>query len=129
MMREKVCRHSVPAPLNSMNTRRTFLKSSSATAAAALTSHLSLLTSHSALAADAKGPSEYCFFTKHLHGLSFDQIADIAADVGVQGIEAPIRPGGHVEPDRIEEDLPKLAEALKKRGLKLTIMTSGINEV
>jgi sugar phosphate isomerase/epimerase len=111
-----------------MNTRRTFLKSSSAALAAALTPHSSLLTG-SALGAEAKGPSEYCFFTKHLHGLSFDQIADIAADLGMQGIEAPIRPGGHVEPDRIEEDLPKLAEALKKRGLKITIMTSGINEV
>jgi sugar phosphate isomerase/epimerase len=70
-----------------------------------------------------------CAFTKHLQGLSFDQIADIAAQVGLNGIEAPIRPGGHVEPERIEDDLPKLVEALSKRKLDLTILTSGINEV
>lgn len=108
-----------------MKTRRDFLKVGTVAGAASL---LPSFTS-TAVAAVPSGPSEYCFFTKHLHGLSFDQIADIAADVGVQGIEAPIRPGGHVEPERIEEDLPKLAEALKKRGLGITIMTSGINEV
>lgn len=72
---------------------------------------------------------DFCFFTKHLQGVEFAQLADIAAELGVNGIEAPIRPGGHVVPERVEEDLPKLAEALKKRGLKISIMTSGINEV
>ena len=92
-----------------MNTRRTFLKTGSAAAAATLTSHFSPLTSRASAAAPSTGPTEYCFFSKHLQGLSFDQIADIAAEVGVQGIEAPVRPGGHVEPERVEEDLPKLA--------------------
>jgi sugar phosphate isomerase/epimerase len=87
----------------------------------------SLVTS----AAEASGArrNKLCAFTKHLQGLSFDQIADIAAEVGLDGIEAPIRPKGHVEPERVTEDLPKLAEALKKRGLEITIMTSGINQV
>ncbi len=71
----------------------------------------------------------FCFFSKHLQGLSFDDIASFAAEVGMDGVEAPIRPGGHVEPEKVEEDLPKLVEALKKQGRELTIMTSGINEV
>jgi sugar phosphate isomerase/epimerase len=113
-----------------MNTRRTFLKTGSAALAASLVPTASLLSGNAAsAAAPPAGPTEFCFFSKHLQGLSFDQIADIAAEVGVQGIEAPIRPGGHVEPERVEEDLPKLAEALKKRGLGITILTSGINAV
>ncbi|NNE90421.1 MAG: sugar phosphate isomerase/epimerase, partial [Verrucomicrobiales bacterium] len=40
-----------------------------------------------------------------------------------------VRPGGHVEPERVEDDLPKMVESLKKQNLKLTVMTSGINEV
>lgn len=71
----------------------------------------------------------FCFFSKHLQGLSFDDIASFAAEVGMDGVEAPIRPGGHVEPEKVEEDLPKLVEALKMQGRELTIMTSGINEV
>lgn len=34
-----------------------------------------------------------------------------------------------MEPEKVEEDLPKLVEALKMQGRELTIMTSGINEV
>jgi sugar phosphate isomerase/epimerase len=70
-----------------------------------------------------------CGFTKHLQGLSFADIASIAAEVGLDGIEAPVRPGGHVEPDRVVEDLPKLVEALSHQKLQLTILTSGINQV
>ena len=107
---------------HAMNTRRSFLKTSSAALAASFASPVASLKA-------AETPREFCFFTKHLQGLEFDRLADIAADLGMQGIEAPIRPGGHVEPERVEEDLPKLAEALKKRGLGITIMTSAINEV
>jgi sugar phosphate isomerase/epimerase len=99
-----------------MPTRRSFL----ATAAAAL-------AAPQLPAAPAK--HTLCGFTKHLQGLPFDQIADIAAQVGLNGIEAPVRPGGHVEPDRVADDLPKLVAALKQRNLELTILTSGINEV
>ena len=106
-----------------MQNRRTFLTTAATAAGAALISH------PLAAAPSGKRMNKLCAFTKHLQGLSFDQIADIAAECGLDGIEAPVRPKGHVEPERIEEDLPKLAEALKKRGLEITIMTSGINQV
>lgn len=114
-----------------MNTsRRHFLKSASLAGAASALAPV--LSSSSAMAAAAAGKpvQEYCFFTKHLQGLSYAEIADIAASLdGMTGIEAPIRPKGQVEPERVEEDLPKYVDELKKRKLGLTIMTSGINEV
>ena len=100
--------------------RRSFLAHSGAAFAGALAT--------SAAAAPA-ARNEFCFFTKHLQGLPFDQIADIAAAMGVNGVEAPIRPKGHIEPERVEDELPKFVGELKKRGLNLTILTSGINEV
>ena len=104
--------------------RRHFLQSGAALAGSLATSVPSLTT------AAGKGTrNELCFFTKHLQGLPFDQIADIAAELGVDGIEAPIRPKGHIEPERIEDELPQFVGELKKRNLNLTIMTSGINEV
>jgi sugar phosphate isomerase/epimerase len=80
-------------------------------------------------ATSAGAKHKFCFFTKHLQGLSFEEIASHAAQLGVDGIEAPVRPKGHVEPERVEEDLPKLMEQLKKHNLEMTILTSGINEV
>lgn len=106
-----------------MNTRRDFLLTAAATGAALATGS----SLHAGPSGKRKNP--LCAFTKHLQGLGFDQIADIAAEVGLDGIEAPVRKDGHVEPERVEEDLPKLAEALKKRGLEVTILTSGINQV
>jgi len=72
---------------------------------------------------------EFSLFTKHLVGLPYDQLADVVGELGFTGVEAPVRKGGHVEPARVEEDLPKLVEAFKKRGVAITLMTSDINEV
>ena len=42
------------------------------------------------------------------------------------GIEATVRRKGHVLPERVEEDLPKLVEALEKRDLEVTTMASDV---
>lgn len=69
-----------------------------------------------------------CVFTKPFNSLSFDELADHVAELGFDGIEAPIRKGGHVEPTHVEDKLPKLVEALAKRNLEITVMTSDIND-
>src|SRR6185295_3833735 len=106
----------------SVSNRRQFIKSLTA---ATLTA--SALSPCSLLAAGKSGPWKFCAFEKPLLCLSFDEVADVMAEAGFQGIEAAVRPGGHVLPERVEEDLPKFLEALKKRGLEITILTSGIN--
>ncbi|MDB6073485.1 MAG: Xylose isomerase-like barrel, partial [Verrucomicrobiaceae bacterium] len=100
-----------------MTTRRHFISTALAGATSLSTGAMP------AFAAAAPRKNKLCAFTKHLQGLSYDQIADIGAECGLDGLESPVRPGGHVEPMKIEEDLPKFMEALKKRNLELTIMT------
>src|SRR2546421_6935418 len=78
------------------------------------------------LAAEKKSPWKFCAFEKPVMFLSYDETAEFFAELGFDGIEAAVRPGGHVLPERVEEDLPKFVEALKKRGLEITILTSGI---
>ena len=81
-------------------------------------------------AAEIKRPEKnpICVFTKPFNSLSFDELADRIAELGFDGIEAPIRKGGHVEPEQVEQQLPALLEALKKRDLEITIMTSDVND-
>lgn len=76
----------------------------------------------------SKAP-EFSLFTKHLVGLPYDQLAETVASLGFKGVEAPVRKGGHVEPKRVEEDLPKLVEAFRKCGVKIALMTTDLNEV
>lgn len=103
-----------------MPTRRTFLATTAATALA-----------RSAFAGDLSTESEpnsICVFTKPFQSLPFDELAQQTAAVGFGGIEAPIRPGGHIEPEAVLDKLPELVESLRKQNLKLTVLTSNIND-
>ena len=59
--------------------------------------------------------------------LSYDELADLIAELGFDGIEGTIRPGGQITPEQVPDELPKLMAALEKRSLEMTIMASGIN--
>ncbi|APZ96939.1 Xylose isomerase-like TIM barrel [Fuerstiella marisgermanici] len=103
-----------------MPTRRTFLAASAAAAFAS-----------SKLAADessAAKANQICVFTKPFNSLTFDELATQTANIGFNGIEAPIRPGGHIEPEAVPDKLPQLVAALEKQNQKLTVLTSNIND-
>jgi sugar phosphate isomerase/epimerase len=70
-----------------------------------------------------------CVFTKPFQSLSYDELADRIAALGVDGIEVPVRDKGHIQPAEVPDELPKMVEALKKRRLEITILTSDIHRV
>ncbi len=72
---------------------------------------------------------EFCTFTKPIQNLPYPEMAKLVAGMGFDGIEGAVRPKGQVLPERVEEDLPKLVEALKAAGLAFSVMTTAINEV
>ncbi len=118
------------ARLDPMPSRRQFMKQSLlSTSAAALTPALASTAAEAKKAADGGGLPEMSIFTKHFEGMEYEALADAVAAIGVKSIEAPIRPKGHVEPARVEEDLPKLVEVLKSRDIRIAMMTTGINAV
>ena len=101
--------------------RRQFLSRSVIAGAAAVA-----LKPLSADERDRRPDLRICAFEKFLQDLCYDELADVIAELGFVGIEATVRKNGHVLPERVEEDLPKLVEALKKRDLKVTTMTSDV---
>ena len=58
--------------------------------------------------------------------LNFDDAAVLTAEAGLDGIDCPVRPGGEILPEHAVEQLPQYAEALKKRGLQMPFITTGI---
>ena len=68
-------------------------------------------------------------FTKPFQTAGPAETADIVAEIGWDGIECPVRPKGQIEPERVEDDLPKMAEALRKVGREVTLLTTGIRAV
>jgi sugar phosphate isomerase/epimerase len=73
-------------------------------------------------------PNAICCFEKPLQWMDFEQLADTVAAAGYDGIEATVRDGGHVAPQRVEDDLPKMVAALKQRDLKIHVLASSIND-
>jgi sugar phosphate isomerase/epimerase len=68
-------------------------------------------------------------FTKPIQDLSFEDTAQFAADVGWDGIEVALRAGGHVLPERVDEDLPKLVAALGRRRQTVLVTATDIRGV
>ncbi len=111
---------------SSKTTRRRFVIRTSAAAAVSLAAPASILADKSKNSAD-RWP--ILGFSKPFQDLSFDDAADVAAEVGWDGIECPVRPKGQIEPERAADELPKLVEALRKRGLEIGVMTTRIKSV
>ena len=123
--------------MNDDLTRRRFLGSAVASAsgiawtAAAETAAASPTKSQPAADGKATGaavPNAICCFEKPLQWMDFEQLADTVAAAGYDGIEATVRDGGHVAPQRVEDDLPKMVAALKQRDLKIHVLASSIND-
>jgi sugar phosphate isomerase/epimerase len=82
------------------------------------------------LAAQGKPDARYtiCAFSKHWQWTDVKETADICARLGYEGMDLTVRKGGHVLPERVQDDLPKAAEIIKKAGLKLTMITGDIED-
>lgn len=65
-------------------------------------------------------------FSKHLQWLGYDDMASALSEIGFDGADITVRPGGHVLPENVERDLPKAAEALDKKGKKIYMITTSI---
>ncbi len=110
-----------------LSSRRTFLGQIAATATV-----LTLPSeSSSSTAAETKPASRYKIagFTKPFQTLSFAETAEVVAQIGWDGIECPVRQKGQVLPERVADDLPRLAEALQKRNLELTTIATDVRNV
>lgn len=106
-------------------TRREFLGGLAAAAAVA-----------SLKSTDSIGPTQFkggrrtsiCIFSKNLQWLDYKGMAETTAEIGFDGVDLTVRPGGHVLPERAEDDLPKAAEAVKKAGIEISMMTTSITD-
>lgn len=69
-------------------------------------------------------------FSKPFTNLGVEETADLVADVGWDGIECPVRKTStHIDPERVEEQLPKMVEALARRGREVSLITTDITSV
>jgi L-ribulose-5-phosphate 3-epimerase len=65
-------------------------------------------------------------FSKHLQFLDYEAMARTAAEIGFDGVDLTVRPGGHVEPEDSARDLPQAVSAVRTAGLKAETISTGL---
>ncbi len=65
-------------------------------------------------------------FSKGMEWLDYDAFTDVVLAAGCQGIDVTVRDGGHVLPQNVERDLPKLVDIAKKKWLQVPLMVTSI---
>src|SRR5688572_29603842 len=65
-----------------------------------------------------------CFFSKHLPRMNARELARTLKGLGFDGVDLTVRPGGHVDPKRVTNDLPVFVEAIRHEGLAVPMITT-----
>jgi sugar phosphate isomerase/epimerase len=65
-------------------------------------------------------------FEKPLQFLDYRELAEVLAEIGFDGIEATVRKGGHIAPERAPNELPGCVEALRAQGLTIPVVATSI---
>jgi sugar phosphate isomerase/epimerase len=76
------------------------------------------------LPAEASSEPVFCFFSKHLPELKYDELGRTLKDAGFDGVDLTVRKGGHVLPERVREDLPRAIEAIQSHGIRVPMITT-----
>ena len=73
-----------------------------------------------------KSTPKVCTYTEQFQSLPISEVCQVFQRIGVDGLDLTVRPGGHIEPDRAKEELPKAAKAARDHGLEIMMLTTGI---
>ncbi len=76
--------------------------------------------------AESKEKLKVAIFSKHLQFLQGDELAAAAANLGFDGLDLTVRKGGHVEPERVRQELPGLVATIRRHGLEVPMISTEI---
>jgi len=76
--------------------------------------------------AASPGKLKVAIFSKHLQFVKGDDLAGTAADIGFDAIDITVRKGGHIEPERVRQELPALVATIRKHNLDVPMITTDI---
>ncbi len=81
------------------------------------------------ITASAEDQLQVHLFSKHLQFLNYNNMSDVAAEIGFDGLDLTVRRKGHVLPENVEQDLPIAVEAMKSHGLQPKLMSTNVWDV
>jgi len=79
-------------------------------------------------AADASGRPRMCLFSKALQNRPFTELPPMLTEFGVDAVDLTCRPGGHVLPERVTDDLPQAFAMFKAASIAVPMITTAITD-
>jgi L-ribulose-5-phosphate 3-epimerase len=67
-------------------------------------------------------------FSKSFQGHPLEKLSEKLKEMEIKFIDLTVRPGGHVEPEKVEEELPVIHEKLMKEGIGINMITTDITD-
>ena len=69
-------------------------------------------------------------YSRHLQWLrTAEEVADATIEMGFDGVDVTVRPyPGHVDPEKVAQDLPPFVNTLRRRGLQVVTITCPITD-
>ncbi len=107
--------------------RRNFVKSAAAAGIVLPLGGISNLGS-SGTTTNNPDKGKICAFSKLFQFLDYNQLSEVYAAAGLDGIDLTVRPGGHVEPENVRTDLPKAVSAARSNGIAVHMMTTAVTD-
>ena len=104
--------------------RRRFLQAAALSGVASISLEQASFTA----AADPPTAPKIGAFTKSFQEWSIPRVCRSFVDVGLDGLDLTVRPGGHIEPDQVEQLLPQARAAAKEAGTEILFLTTGITD-
>jgi sugar phosphate isomerase/epimerase len=67
-----------------------------------------------------------CLFSKHLAKLNYMDLGPVLKQLGFEGCDLTVRPGGHVLPEHAQVDLLRAIEAIRGEGVDVPMITTSL---
>ena len=72
---------------------------------------------------------KFMMFTKHLQEWPLAKAGRAMKELGFDGADLTVRPGGYVEPANVQRGLPEAIATLREHGLAVPLLTSAITSI
>lgn len=111
---------------NSINRRR-FVRDSLTSATMATSAHL-LARQSVAEESEPENSPPVGAFTKSFQDRPIPEVCRIFKEMGLDGLDLTVRPGGHIEPKDVTAKLPTAAKAAREAGTRILFLTTGMTD-
>ena len=73
-------------------------------------------------------PDQFAAFTESFQDWPIAKVCERFRDIGLDGLDLTLRPGGHIEPRNVAMELPAAVQAAKDHGVRISMLSTAITD-